>query len=180
MGTPSDSRTSSRWRRTSAFRSHLDQLGLDEDAYAQAYADMNTLETQLRAPRPHLSVVRALALALHATVKEGTDDGAQRAIRAHPRPGDPGTPSRPHVLGSTRQRLRPHEPCAMLRPVTTTAAPQDSTADRPPTKRRGQRQRAVPSGPLEEQREPKPRTGSRSDFPPIADYAFLSDCETTA
>ena len=70
----------------SAFRSHLDQLGLDEDAYAQAYADMNTLETQLRAPRPHLSVVRALALALHATAKEGTDDGAQRAIRAHPLP----------------------------------------------------------------------------------------------
>jgi alpha,alpha-trehalase len=68
----------------------------------------------------------------------------------------------------------------MLRPVTTTAAPQDSTADQPPTKRRGQRQRAgVPSGPLEEQHEPKPRTGSRSDFPPIADYAFLSDCETT-
>jgi hypothetical protein len=30
--------------------------------------------------------VRALALALHATVKEGTDDGAQRAIRAHPLP----------------------------------------------------------------------------------------------
>ena len=68
----------------------------------------------------------------------------------------------------------------MLRPVTTTAAPQNYTADQPPTKRRGQRHRAgVPSGPLEEQHEPKPRTGSRSDFPPIADYAFLSDCETT-
>ena len=37
----------------------------------------------------------------------------------------------------------------------------------------------MPSGPLEDSAEPKPRTGSRSDFPPIADYAFLSDCETT-
>lgn len=70
----------------SAFRDHLDQLGLDEDAYAQAFADMNTLETQLRAPRPHLSVVRDLSLALHASVRAGTDDEARRAIRGHPLP----------------------------------------------------------------------------------------------
>ena len=73
----------------SAFRSHLDQLGLDEDAYAQAYADMNTLETQLRAPRPHLSVVRALALALHAAVKEARTmerSGPSARIRCPGRP----------------------------------------------------------------------------------------------
>lgn len=70
----------------SAFRAHLDRLGLDEDAYAQAFADMNTLEAQLRAPHPHLSVVRDLSLALHASVRAGTDDEARRAIRSHPLP----------------------------------------------------------------------------------------------
>jgi hypothetical protein len=70
----------------SAFRAHLDRLGLDEDAYAQAFADMNTLEAQLRAPHPHLSVVRDLSLALHASVRAGTDDEARRAIRWHPLP----------------------------------------------------------------------------------------------
>ena len=86
----------------SAFRSHLDQLGLGEDAYAQAYADMNTLETQLRAPSAPQRRARAGAgAACHG--EGGADDGAQRAIRAHPLV-DPGTPSRPHVLGSTRQR----------------------------------------------------------------------------
>lgn len=69
-----------------AFRANLDRLGLDEDTYAQAFADMNTLEAQLRAPHPHLSVVRELSLALHATVHAGTDDEARRAIRTHPLP----------------------------------------------------------------------------------------------
>jgi hypothetical protein len=69
-----------------AFRVNLDRLGLDEDAYAQAFADMNTLEAQLRAPHPHLSVVRELALALHATLRAGTDDAARRAIQANPLP----------------------------------------------------------------------------------------------
>jgi hypothetical protein len=70
----------------SAFRANLDRLGLDEDTYAQAFADVNTLEAQLRAPHPHLSVVRELSLALHATVRAGTDDEARRAIRTHPLP----------------------------------------------------------------------------------------------
>jgi hypothetical protein len=69
-----------------AFRANLDRLGLDEDTYAQAFADMNTLEAQLRAPHPHLIVVRELSLALHATVRAGTDDEARRAIRTHPLP----------------------------------------------------------------------------------------------
>ena len=70
----------------SAFRDNLDRLGLDDDAHAQAFADMNTLEAQLRAPHPHVSVVRDLSLALHAAVRAGTDDEARRAIRSHPLP----------------------------------------------------------------------------------------------
>ncbi len=70
----------------SAFRANLDQLGFDDDTYAQAFADMNTLETQLRAPHPHLGVVRELSLALHASLRAATDDEARRVIRTHPLP----------------------------------------------------------------------------------------------
>lgn len=69
-----------------AFRANLDRLGLDDDTYAQAYADVNTLEAQLRAPHPHLNVVRELSLALYACTRAGTDDEARRAICMHPLP----------------------------------------------------------------------------------------------